>query len=41
MPIMGTSQIERMHDAVKGLELTLTDQEWFDIYVAVLGQDIP
>ncbi|PTJ03915.1 aldo/keto reductase [Staphylococcus simulans] len=41
MPIMGTSQIERMQDAVKGLELTLTDQEWFDIYVAVLGQDIP
>lgn len=41
MPIMGTSQIERMQDAVKGLELKLTDQEWFDIYVAVLGQDIP
>lgn len=41
MPIMGTSQIERMQDAVKGLELNLTDQEWFDIYVAVLGQDIP
>lgn len=41
MPIMGTSQIERMQDAVKGLELTITDQEWFDIYVAVLGHDIP
>lgn len=41
MPIMGTRQIERMQDAVKGLELTITDQEWFDIYVAVLGHDIP
>ncbi|WP_412519488.1 aldo/keto reductase [Staphylococcus simulans] len=41
MPIMGTSQIERMQDAVKGLEVIITDQEWFDIYVAVLGHHIP
>jgi len=41
MPIMGTGQIEHMQDAVKGLEIELSDQEWFDIYVAVLGQDIP
>lgn len=41
MPIMGTGQIEHMQDAVKGLDIELSDQEWFDIYVAVLGEDIP
>ena len=41
MPIMGTGQIEHMQDAVKGLDIELSDQEWFDIYVAVLGKDIP
>lgn len=41
MPIMGTSRIDRINDAAKGLDISLTDQEWFDIYTAVLGHDIP
>lgn len=41
MPLLGTHKIERIDDAIAGLEVTLTDQEWFDIYTASLGHDIP
>ena len=41
MPVLGTHKIERIDDAIAGLEVTLTDQEWFDIYTASLGHDIP
>ena len=41
MPVLGTQKINRIDEALQGMTITLTDQEWFDIYVAVLGQDIP
>ncbi|EJX16932.1 aldo keto reductase [Staphylococcus sp. OJ82] len=41
MPVLGTHKIERIDEAIKGLEVTITDQEWFDIYTASLGHDIP
>src|SRR5699024_7134297 len=41
MPVLGTHKIDRIDEAIEGLEVTLTDQEWFDIYTASLGHDIP
>ncbi|MDG0821807.1 MAG: aldo/keto reductase [Staphylococcus equorum] len=41
MPVLGTHKIERIDEAIEGLEVTITDQEWFDIYTASLGHDIP
>lgn len=40
MPIVGSSKIERVDEAVNATKLQLTDQEWFDIYVASRGEDI-
>ncbi|WP_436855038.1 aldo/keto reductase [Staphylococcus caeli] len=41
MPVLGTHNLSRVDEAVNGLGITLTDQEWFDIYTAALGHDIP
>ncbi|MGW7980551.1 aldo/keto reductase [Staphylococcus xylosus] len=41
MPVLGTHKIERIDEAINGLKVSLTDQEWFDIYTASLGHDIP
>lgn len=41
MPVLGTHQITRVDDALAGFNIQLTDQEWFDIYTASLGYDIP
>jgi predicted oxidoreductase len=41
MPVLGTHQISRVDDALAGMNITLSDQEWFDIYTASLGHDIP
>lgn len=40
MPILGTRSIEKIDAATAGLNVELTDQEWFDIYTAALGRDI-
>lgn len=41
LPILGTHQIERIDHAIQGLNITLNDQDWFDIYTAAQGYDIP
>ncbi|MBE5667185.1 aldo/keto reductase family oxidoreductase [Staphylococcus sp. SS87] len=41
MPILGTRQLQRIDQAIDGLQISLDDQSWFDIYTAILGQDIP
>lgn len=40
MPIVGSKNIARVDEAVRATKLQLTDQEWFDIYVASRGKDI-
>ncbi len=37
MPILGTSQLKRIDQAIEGLQLNLDDQSWFDIYTAIIG----
>ncbi|UXR71979.1 MULTISPECIES: aldo/keto reductase [unclassified Staphylococcus] len=41
MPILGTQRLERVDAAIAGLDISLHDQEWFDIYTAAQGYDIP
>ncbi|MEB7824379.1 aldo/keto reductase [Staphylococcus chromogenes] len=41
LPILGTQHMNRVQQAMKGLEIRLSDQEWFDIYTAAQGYDIP
>lgn len=41
MPILGTSNLKRIDQAIEGLSIAITNQEWFDIYTAALGHDIP
>lgn len=41
LPILGTQHMNRVQQAIKGLEIQLSDQEWFDIYTAAQGYDIP
>lgn len=41
MPVLGTQQLARVDEACAGATVSLTDQEWFDIYVAARGEAIP
>ncbi|WP_281183151.1 aldo/keto reductase [Staphylococcus schleiferi] len=41
MPIIGTQQLERLDRVIQGLDIELYDQEWFDIFTAAQGYDIP
>lgn len=41
MPIVGSGNIERIKGAVRATELKLTKDQWFEIYVAGRGIDIP
>lgn len=40
MPVLGTHRLERIDEAISGLNVELTQQEWFDVYTASLGYDI-
>ncbi len=39
--VLGTGKIERIQSAMKGLNVNLTREEWFKIWVASHGHDIP
>lgn len=39
--VLGTGKVERIKAAMKGLEVNLTREEWFKIWVASQGHDIP
>ncbi len=41
IPILGTGKIERVHQAVKALNISLTTEDWFRIYEAGLGHPVP
>ncbi|MBD7916438.1 aldo/keto reductase family oxidoreductase [Clostridium sp. Sa3CUN1] len=41
MPIVGSGKIERIKSAVQATEILLTRDQWFEIYVASRGIDIP
>lgn len=41
IPIVGTGRIERLKKAVQSLNIELTREQWFDIYVASMGHKVP
>jgi predicted oxidoreductase len=40
-PIVGSSRIERIRSAVACVDMVITDEQWFDIYAAVCGKEVP
>ncbi|RDL45251.1 oxidoreductase [Marinomonas piezotolerans] len=40
-PVLGSGKIERVQSAQKALELNLSDDEWFTIWVASQGHPVP
>jgi len=41
MPVVGTGKIERIRAAVEALEIDMTLEQWYKIYIAVLGKELP
>lgn len=41
MPIVGSGKIDRIKSAIKATEIKLSRDQWFEIYVASRGVDIP
>ena len=41
IPILGTGKIERIRQAAKALEISLSTEDWFRIYEAGLGHSVP
>ena len=41
IPLLGTGKIERVHLAVKALDISLTTEDWFRVYEAGLGHHVP
>ncbi len=40
-PIIGSTKINRIQSAVKALDVQLTDEEWFMVWEASLGTEVP
>jgi predicted oxidoreductase len=41
IPVIGTNQVERIEAAVKATDLVLALQDWFFLYEAALGNEVP
>ncbi len=41
IPVIGTNQVERIKAAVKSTSLALELQDWFSLYEAALGNEVP
>jgi len=40
-PVLGTSKIHRIQRAVAALQIELTREEWFELWEASMGQEVP
>jgi len=40
-PVLGTSKFERLEKAVQAMEMKLTQEEWFSIWEAAAGVEVP
>lgn len=40
-PVVGSSRWQRMEEALQGSQITLTPEQWYHIFVAAQGHDIP
>ncbi len=41
LPVIGTGKADRIRSAVKALDITLTHEQWFAIWVASMGHGVP
>jgi len=41
IPIVGSGKIERIKTAADALELTMNMEQWFHIYLAAQGEELP
>jgi predicted oxidoreductase len=41
LPVVGTTKLERLLQVKEASTITLTKEEWFQLYAASLGEDIP
>lgn len=41
IPIIGSQQVSRIHEAAKALEVRWTRQDWYDVLVASRGEKLP
>ena len=41
IPILGTGKIERIKTAVASLDIKMSLEQWFQIYIAALGKELP
>jgi predicted oxidoreductase len=41
MPIIGTGKIDRIKNAVESMEISMTLEQWYRIYTASRGEDVP
>jgi len=41
LPIVGSGKIERLQNAVKALSLKMTDEQWYRIFIAAKGEELP
>lgn len=41
LPVLGTGKIERIRSAVKSLEITLTRDQWYSVWIASKGHAVP
>ncbi|MDY8138462.1 aldo/keto reductase [Aquimarina sp. 2201CG5-10] len=41
LPVIGSTKINRIQSAVDALKINLTDEEWFMIWIASMGEQVP
>lgn len=41
IPVLGTGKIERIKTAVSSEELKISLEQWFQIYIASTGKELP
>jgi predicted oxidoreductase len=41
MPVVGSGRIERIKSAVEALKIDITLEQWYKIYIAALGKELP
>jgi len=41
VPVLGTSKIERLREAARAIDLDLDRQDWFEIWQAAAGNEVP
>jgi predicted oxidoreductase len=41
LPVMGTNSLERIRGLSAAMRVTLSREDWFEIYTASLGHEVP